>query len=109
MLTQSGATPEEVQARLPQIKTKYKLTSIVPEPLGAGQFDVLVVINPADKTKSTKLQGAPEGLAVGVFIKALGQVWRIYAPPDQQHIRLADVATLDKKTFVTSIFMEYSR
>jgi hypothetical protein len=105
LLTASGASPAEVQARLPQIKTKYKLTSIALEQLGDGQFDVLVVINPTAKTSATKLAGGLEGLAEGVFIKALGKVWRIYAKPDQQHIRLADVATLDKKTFSTPVFM----
>jgi Domain of unknown function (DUF4157) len=97
LLTKSGATPAEVQARLPQIKAKYKLTSIALEQLGEGQFDVLVVINPTAKTNTTKLAGGPAGLAEAIQPKGDGK--------DLERIKAGEL--IDLSTYMNPIGQQF--
>jgi hypothetical protein len=50
LLTAPGAMPQTVAARLPELKTRHRLTSIALEQTGPNEYDVVVEINPREKT-----------------------------------------------------------
>jgi len=49
-----GATPESVQAKLPPLKTKYKLVRLELEKAGTNEYDIIGEINPIEKSSKKK-------------------------------------------------------
>ena len=70
-LNASGATLDSVRKKLPGIKSKYKLTSIVLEQTGANEYDVDVQINPGGKTKKKKFDPTTLKVNDAIKVKAL--------------------------------------
>ena len=94
---------KDILGLLPNIKTKYKLTSIVLEELGNGEYDILITINPTDKTEK-KIE-EPENLKIGIYIKFEEQIWKISAI-DKQHVTISHATDIsNNKKFVSDKFI----
>jgi hypothetical protein len=108
VLNNPNNKPEEIMASLPNIKTKYKLTSILLENLGNNEYDILVKINPEEKTDKKAIKGAieiPSNLMAGIYIKFIGQIWKI-SSVDLQYINISHAHNVnDTKKFVVDIFV----
>ncbi|MCR6641406.1 MAG: hypothetical protein NVV82_21035 [Sporocytophaga sp.] len=63
LLDKPDASLESVNAGLPQIKKKYKLTKIEVEHIIEHEYDIYVEINPSDKTGKKTLASSEEMLA----------------------------------------------
>jgi hypothetical protein len=102
---------KDIQAGLPTIKTKYRLTSIVLEDLGNNEYDILVVINPGFKTAPKKVATVlPPGLVPGIYIKlARGrkgelEIWKVDTI-DSLHVNISHATNIkDIRKFDVDIF-----
>lgn len=63
-----------VRSKLPSIKAKYKLTSIVLEDIGNNEFDILVEINPKVKTPPKKKSAKEDQKKIESYEKILGSL-----------------------------------
>jgi hypothetical protein len=109
ILNNTGAKPKDILASLPGIKTKYKLTTIALENLGNNEYDILVKINPVDKTEKKTVKGGveiPPNLIVGIYIKFEGQIWKVRSI-DLEYVIVSHATNVnDTKKFVVEKFVE---
>ena len=109
LLNAPDAKPQDVMKSLPGLQSKYKLTAITLENLGNNEYDILVKINPEDKTDKKKIAGAPEipeTLKTGLYIKFNGQIWKV-ASIDNKYVIVSHATNInDTKKFDLNIFVE---
>jgi hypothetical protein len=109
LLNDSSRTPGQVEAALPTIKNKYKLTLITLERLGGDRFDIAVLINPGSKTDPKELKGdltPPTGLTEGIYIKFQAQIWKVATIRDPHVVVVHSTNVRDEKKFAIKIFFQ---
>lgn len=67
LFSQSNATPESINSKLPNIKSKYQLTSLILQHDDQNKYYVEGTVNPEDETPKHDLAGGEFSLAPGGF------------------------------------------